>query len=116
VTPGRVYVKGPTVRLWHADPELLEGLAVAARIFGRHGLPCVVTSFNDSDHRTNSLHFEGRAMDLRSKHAPEAERETILSHLRSDIDSAFGSGRWDILLESRGTDNEHYHLEIDPKT
>lgn len=106
---GRVYSK-PNVHLWEIDPELLEGLAVAANIFGRHGLYCMVTSLNDDQHRTNSLHYKGRAMDLRSHHAPESCKDDILAELRA----ALGDERWDILLERRGEPGEHYHLEIDP--
>lgn len=108
--PGTLTLKDPSVRLNNASPHLLEALAVAARVFGMFGLPCIVTSGNDGTHRDGSLHYVGKAADFRSKHVREADKDRLLVALKNAL-----GPRFDVLLESRGGMNEHFHVEFDPK-
>lgn len=108
---GLVYAKDGSVRLFAVEPELLEGIAAAARVMGRHDLPLVVTSINDAHHRLNSLHYLGRAFDCRSHDLPHFDRRKVLAELKEALNDV----RWDVILEGEGTENEHFHCEIDPK-
>lgn len=107
--PGTVTAKDSSVLLYDAVPELLEGLAGAARVFGRAGLPVIVTSLNDGRHRNGSFHYSGRAADLRSKHVARDQKGPMLEALRAELGE-----RFDVLLEDVGGANEHFHLEFDP--
>lgn len=107
---GRIYAKDSSVRLWEARPELLFGIATVAPLFGARGLPVVVTSLNDSQHRRFSLHYSGEAVDLRSKHVPREQLEDLVDEIRA----ALPEGTWDVLLEHQGESNEHFHIEYDP--
>lgn len=72
---------------------------------------CIVTSANDSKHGANSLHYKGKALDLRTKHIRDSiTKVAIVNKLKESLGPQF-----DIVLESVGLDNEHLHIEFDPK-
>lgn len=104
---GAVTVKDASVKMINAAPELLEQIAVCARVLGRHRLPTVITSLNDARHRKGSYHYVGRAADLRSQHVPRQNLDTVYQELRQATGRAAR-----VLLEGRGGPNEHFHLEL----
>ena len=108
--PGHCYFKDQTVRIWQWPPEVLTALGTATALYGSINLPCVVTSGNDAKHRIGSLHYVGRAFDLRSKTVPREKLDRLVGDLRREL-----GPRFDVVLESRGGDNEHIHVELDPK-
>ena len=101
----------PGVRLTDLAPQTVLGMMVVKAIFEHRGLPFLVTSVNDSKHGANSWHYKGRAFDARTKY-PELDGEE--QALRDEIKAALGHD-FDVVLEAAGTDNEHLHIEYDPK-
>ena len=99
----------PGVKLGGVCPELAFAATVIESTLSPYG-PVVVTSVLDGEHMDGSLHFRGRAMDLRAKHIAEHHRDIALAALRKNLGTEF-----DVLLEGRGTDNVHFHVEHDPK-
>lgn len=83
---------------------------VINEIFKSHGFDCTITSANDSQHGPASLHSKDGAFDIRSKIIPDKVKDIMLSELKERLDK-----QYDILLEGRNTDNEHFHVEYDPK-
>lgn len=79
-------------------------------VFRDCGSRCIVTSANDGRHSANSLHYKGMALDLRTKHVEEPIKSLIVKKLVEQLGSQF-----DVVLESLGLDNEHLHVEFDPK-
>jgi len=84
-------------------------------IFNARGYSCVVTNGNERTPKQlaakpNTLHPSGKALDFRTKHIPVMEK----AHLRDDIIVALGP-QWDVVLENMGLDQEHIHIEFDPK-
>ena len=80
-------------------------------IFNKAGYPFVITSCNDSTHGLHSLHYADAAFDFRSKHILKTEeKQQMLSLIKEALTADF-----DVLLEDAGTDQEHFHLEYDPK-
>jgi hypothetical protein len=80
-------------------------------IFNKAGYPFVITSCNDSTHGIHSLHYSDSAFDFRSKHISSAEeKQQIVNLIKEALTADF-----DVLLEELGTDQEHFHLEYDPK-
>jgi hypothetical protein len=74
-----------------------------------------ITAGEDGKHMTNSLHYVGRAIDVRSKNFPDnIMKYTFLNDVLSRLNK---NGRKDYqgFIESIGTDNEHFHFEFDPK-
>jgi len=68
-----------------------------------------VTAALDGKHMEGSLHYKGLAVDVRSHQVPAAKRIFVLDQLKRAIGSDY-----DVILESAGTPNEHFHLEYDP--
>ena len=75
------------------------------------GKEMVITSVNDSIHKKNSLHYKNRAVDIRTKHLTPDEKKRLLKFLREKL-----GGDYDVIFEGENTDNEHIHIEYDPKT
>ena len=100
------------VRLTDLAPQMVLALNVADALWQRYSVvECVVTSCNDSTHKTGSKHYAGRAADLRSKNLPSTSvKHAVLVELREALGPDF-----DVLLESELTPNEHFHIEYDPK-
>ncbi len=83
---------------------------IILRVFHRNGYECVVTSANDGKHGPNSWHYKGRALDLRTKHIAPHEKASIVKQVKDDLGPQF-----DVVYESAGLENEHLHIEFDPK-
>ena len=83
---------------------------IIQRIFNRRGYECIVTSANDSKHGPNSLHYKGKALDLRTKHVPMMDKLPVIKELKESLGPQF-----DVVFEAEGTVNEHAHIEWDPK-
>lgn len=94
-------------------PQIEAVMPKLDRIFIRlAGRPAMITSARDSRHGENSLHFEGRALDLRSNDLDHNTKHTALDEMRAALRAPEGY-RFDILLEQEGEPNEHYHIELD---
>lgn len=99
-------------------PQTLLGIVVAESQFQRvAGTGVVVTSANDSEHKGRGVagedkdpHFTGRAVDLRIKHVDPQVRSTLVEALGQALGTEYT-----LLWESRGTDNEHLHLQYEGK-
>ncbi len=98
------------VRLTNLVPQMCIALQVAEGLYAKCGADCVVTSANDSSHSINSWHYKGRAIDLRTKNLSTEDSHLILNALKQNLELDF-----DVILEAEGTDNEHIHIEYDPK-
>ena len=86
-------------------PEILHAMAVADVVAGNFGVEAVCTSILDGKHMATSLHYSGRAFDLRTRDIPLGQREAF----RADIALRLGPD-YDVVLEG-----DHIHCEIDPE-
>jgi len=93
------------------DTQLLEGLVTLVGLLdAATGLgEFTVTSVNDGVHKSGSLHYNGKAVDLRSKTLPAAKVELAVREFKRN------NPGFDLIWESRGLPNEHLHLEFDPQ-
>lgn len=96
-----VYLRG-------VSPELVLGLLVLDRIYEEHGYRMTVTSLVDGLHSDKSLHYSGRAADVRTNDINDDMIDAIFFQAQRELPEDF-----DIVLEARGTDNEHIHIEYD---
>jgi len=83
---------------------MVVGLMVAQEAFGAVGKELVVTSGDDSKHSKNSLHYQNKALDLRTRHLAPGEGESIVAQMQDNL-----GNDWDIILE-----DDHIHMEYDP--
>lgn len=115
-----IQVKDSSIRFHDIVPEMVIALIVADQVLTERGVPCVVTSANDGGHSAASLHYSRqgkhsdlkcRALDIRSKYPVLDGTE---KDVRDEIKRRLGL-HYDVLIEAVGTDNEHFHIEWDPK-
>lgn len=103
IKPGVVFKK--------LKPEIYGLFAYFDTLFKHYGVDAVITSANDGRHMKTSKHYEDLAIDLRSKHVDTVGHKLqIVELVRHEL-----GGDYDVLLESMGRPNEHFHVEFDPK-
>lgn len=112
----------PGVSLKNLTPQMTLAARIIEGVYTQYDTECWITSGNDGIHMEGSKHYRGEALDFRTKnigkswYTPEDTRERKLA-LVEDIKLALGGQmrEFDVLLEGLGTDNEHLHVEYDPK-
>jgi len=86
-------------------PPNLVILAAAANAAAELALTVVVTSGTDGQHMVGSKHYDGAALDFRTRNLTGAERERFMRTIKRRL------GRdYDVVLEL-----DHLHIEHDPK-
>ena len=95
------------VRLTDLQPQMVLAAFIVDEIYA--DAECTITSANDSKHSDASLHYKGCALDFRTKDYAGDKQA-----LRDRIKAALGPD-FDVVLEALGEDNEHIHVEYDPK-
>lgn len=100
-----------SVKFGNSELAMICAVIAVSDVFKKYGYACVVTSANDSNHGTGSLHYKDCALDFRSKHVTSmSEKQNILTEIKQRLTSDY-----DVLFENPGTESEHYHLEYDKK-
>ena len=84
-------------------PQMAIAYIIACRCYGQYD--CVITSASDGKHGPNSLHYNGQALDLRTRHINGQGLQLVVDKLKEALGSQF-----DVVLES-----DHIHVEFDPK-
>lgn len=106
-----------SVQLTNLQPEMVIAVLVIIGILDQFGSTLTITSANDSQHKPNSLHFSGNALDFRTKDMfnilSNSQRQYELNMLRSTLAQSLPG--FDVVLESVNLPNEHMHVEWDPK-
>ena len=69
-----------------------------------YGVECVITSAFDGEHKPGSLHYEGKALDYRTRDIPKLSRERFAKDVAERLPPGY-----DVVLEST-----HLHVEYDP--
>lgn len=102
----------PGVRLFGIRPELVLAVSVAESLWMAAGAPSlVITAVIEGLHVTASDHYDGRAVDLRTKNLPAGATKATVAALGKALGDDFF-----ILLENEGEANEHVHVSWRPKT
>lgn len=92
-----VVIEGVCWQIFHAA-------LVVEEVLKDYGTELVITSAHDGKHMDGSLHYKGRAIDIRTWAIKGREME-VIAKLKAKL------GRdYDIVVES-----DHIHLEHDPK-
>lgn len=101
------------VRFKRFTPEIVRLFPIVEEVWSIYAKDtvAVITSGNDSTHSKESYHYTDYAIDLRSKNLSEEQKELIFLKLESELD---GKG-YDVILEGRGTENEHFHIEYNKR-
>ena len=86
-------------------PEIVLAIQEAREVYRDLDAELVITSLLDSKHMKDSLHYNGLAVDLRTRHLSQADRATAAARLRLVL-----GPEYDVVRES-----EHIHVEHEPK-
>lgn len=98
------------VRIAGLQPQMVLAAAIIEDLYEEIRVTCLITSCNDGTHKSGSLHYQGCAMDFRTKNVPR----TMINGLVDSVKMSLGPD-FDVILESINGDNEHLHVEWDPK-
>lgn len=82
------------------------------RSFKIYKIDPVITATSNGKHKVGSKHYTKpcQAVDVRSRNLPsEIDKRTVLSHLKVQLGNDY-----DTLYENPGSDNQHFHIELDP--
>lgn len=97
-------LKNDTVRPGN-DIGLLIAILTAYHVYQTYDIDFVITSLTDGTHSPNSLHYAGRAVDIRTKNIPESVGAyTIVKEIQDRLNK-----HYDVILE-----NTHIHIEFQP--
>lgn len=98
-------IKHEKVNVWGLDEVMRPVLAHASRVWSRHGQELVVTSARDGLHSPGSLHYYGKAVDLRTRYFGKEQVLEIAREMRDLLGQDY-----DVVVHST-----HLHIEYDPK-
>jgi len=93
------------VVMWDMHPSITDAMPALDRVsVALVGRDALITTARDGTHSKTSLHYKGRAVDLRINDIPR----TIWDQYRDNLAAALGDD-WDVVLEP-----DHIHVEFDP--
>ncbi|MCW8961220.1 MAG: hypothetical protein OQK29_06630 [Ignavibacteriaceae bacterium] len=97
----------PGVKIKEVKPEMLFAAMVADEIWREFGRPegVTITSVTDGKHSKNSLHYEGLAIDLRTRYFNGQQKKKAVELLKQSLTDEF-----DVVLE-----RTHIHVEHDTR-
>lgn len=97
-------LKDASVRLEGVSWRMFDAAIKCEAVYEKYGAELVITSAKDGKHGPKSLHYEGLALDLRSRNLNGREMFVV-----ADLKLALGPD-YDVVLEA-----DHIHVEYDAK-
>jgi hypothetical protein len=94
-------------------PEMARALPLIELAHGDAYLPrgAFITSGDDGDHMDGSKHYEGLAVDLRTRDLTQPEIGRLVAALRKRLNGSAAVDRpYNVVVES-----DHLHVEYDPQ-
>jgi hypothetical protein len=86
--------------------ELSYAISLAEALYASLGKDLVITSLQDGQHQSDSLHYSGNAADFRISNLTSSQAQSIYSSLRAQL---YNLG-FDVVLEF-----DHIHAEYQPR-
>lgn len=86
--------------------EILLAIIIVNDVCKAHGIEPTITSLTDGKHSDTSYHYQGDAVDFRTKDIPNAIIPIIIDQIRLRL-----TPEYDVLHESVNTPNQHLHIE-----
>ena len=94
----------PGVSIRKLQPQIVLALMEIERLYADLDQDLVITSGDDGKHSDASLHYEGLAIDIRTRNLTLMTPEGIAQAIREVLPEGY-----DVIVEST-----HIHLEYDP--
>ena len=90
----------------NVTPAIWYAVGVLEALYYKHGQSLVVTSLTDGKHSESSLHYVGKAVDVRTKDVNHFTLDQIVAEVKQ-LMRPLG---FDVVQEA-----DHLHVEFDPK-
>jgi len=90
-------------------PKNLVIMAAFANAAEDLGITTTITVGSNGKHMLGSKHYDGNALDIRSKDLGQGIKIILLSKALERLGKNYQG-----LIEDQGTPNEHFHVEYDP--
>lgn len=111
----------PGVKLADLSPRMDLASKIVDGAYSATGIKeCWITSSNDSTHSDDSRHYPrntetgmSEALDFRLHNVPAEMRQVLVNNVKMLLGG--DAGEFDVVWEAKGTDNEHLHVEWDPR-
>jgi hypothetical protein len=87
------------------QPQMVLAFFMIQTVYYRKGYVCTITSCSDGKHGPNSLHYSGKALDIRTRNVMPLDLPGIVKDIKESLGEQF-----DVVLEG-----DHIHVEFDPK-
>lgn len=100
----KLRLKAKDVNLDGLDESMVLALFWCMSVWKQHGMQeIMITSANDGKHIENSLHYQGKALDIRVRNVPD--KQGMADDIRGILPNVY-----DVLLYET-----HLHIEFDTK-
>ena len=112
-----ITLKSASTNVKNLSPQIALAMGMVHLIYQAAGTTLVVTSAQDSKHMAGSKHHQDNlalaceAFDARTHNLTAAQKNQI----QADIQAKLVPLGFDLVHESPGLANEHFHVEFDPK-
>jgi hypothetical protein len=101
----------PGVTLTGLQPQMALAAPIIADVYAVLGVDAVITSSNDGEHMAGSKHYEGLALDFRTRELSADDQQALLAMVREALGTdPANPGEFDVVLEAT-----HLHVEYDPE-
>jgi len=97
--------KDSTIGLQNLCPQIVLALIIVDQVMQKAGAQAMITSVNDARHSKKSLHYDGKAVDLRTRWF--SDPKAVVYECKRALGN---SPDIDIILEK-----DHIHMEYQPK-
>lgn len=94
------------VLIFGIRPEINVALQVAHSVYNSYGYELTITSGTEGPHSRGSLHFQGLAVDLRTRNVETRMHQALRDEIADRLTSEF-----DVVLE-----DDHIHIEYQRKS
>jgi hypothetical protein len=84
---------------------MYEAMDIASEVWSNNGQELVITAALDGVHMKGSKHYEGNALDFRTRYFDSETKEKVANELRTKLPEAY-----DVIVHTT-----HIHVEYDPK-
>lgn len=92
-------------------PQMDRVLDVVTAVWSRYGRMATVTSGTDGVHSASSAHYDGMALDFRTKDVDSVnDKHAMIQEVKASLGQDYF-----VLFEDEGLANEHLHVEYRPK-
>jgi len=98
-------VKDDSVDIWGLEICMQRVLKEADLVWKEYGEELVITSARDGIHSAGSLHYYGRAVDLRTRYFSDDDKRSVAADLADILGEDY-----DVILHK-----SHIHVEYDPE-